>query len=225
MNPPPKTVEGVKYFDTEKGIPIAEPTARKRVLSRLALPLLSLISRERALDLGLVPIDDERVIMALRYARGRTLDVGCGANNFIRSYGDGVGVDVFPWDGADLVIEDPAKLPFADDEFDTVSFLACLNHITNRADALREAARVLKPDGRLLVTMIPPRWGEFIHWIRFRNDPDHRDRHIDHEHELLGMGTRQIVDLLRESGFALERRQRFVFGLNNLYVARKGLPA
>jgi SAM-dependent methyltransferase len=225
MNPPQNAAERVKYFETEQGIPITEPGVRKRLISRLALPLLSLISRERALELGLVPIDDERVIMALRYARGRTLDVGCGANNFIRSYGDGTGVDVFPWEGADMVIEDPAKLPFAAGEFDTVSFLACINHITNRAAALREAARVLKPDGRLLITMIPPRWGKFIHWIRFRNDPDHRDRHIDQDHELLGMSTRAIVDLLRESGFELERRKRFVFGLNNLYVARKARAA
>jgi ubiquinone/menaquinone biosynthesis C-methylase UbiE len=178
-----------------------------------------LISRERALALGLVPLDDERVIMALRYVNGRALDVGCGANNFIRSYGYGVGVDVFPWEGCDIVIDNAAQLPFDSGEFDTVSFLACLNHVPNREDALREARRVLKPGGRLLLTMISPRWGKFIHWVRFRHDPDHRDRRIDHAHELLGMSPREIRSLLESAGFVLERRERFVFGLNSIYVA------
>ncbi len=35
--------------------------------------------------------------MAMKYANGKVLDIGCGANNFVRSYGNGVGVDVYPW--------------------------------------------------------------------------------------------------------------------------------
>ncbi len=216
-----KTNKSVKYFGIDRGIPITIPAIHKTILSRLSLPILSLISREKALDLGLTPIDDERVIMALRYAKGRALDVGCGANNFIRSYGNGVGVDVFPWEGCDQVVKDAANLPFKANDFDTVSFLACINHIPNREEALMEASRVLKPDGRLLLTMITPRWGKFIHWIRFRNDPDHKDRHIDHDHELLGMSKKQIETLLKNAGFRLVKRKRFVFGLNNLYVALK----
>jgi SAM-dependent methyltransferase len=216
-----KTEDNVTYFDIDKGIPIAIPPRYKTIVSRLALPLLSLISREKALDWSLVPLDDERVIMALKHAKGRTLDVGCGANNFIRSYKNGIGVDVFPWRGCDQVIKDAAELPFKDGEFDTVSFLACINHIPNRDDALREAHRVLSKDGTLLITMITPRWGKFIHWIRFRNDPDHQDRHIDHDHELLGMSPAQIRSLVEASGFTLEKRKRFVWGLNNLYIARR----
>ena len=207
------------YFDIEKGIPIKIPSMAKTFVSRIALPMLSLVSREKALDLGLIPIDDERVIMALKNVKGRALDVGCGANNFIRSYGNGLGVDVFNWEGCDRVVEDTAKLPFKKAEFDTVSFLACINHIPNRSEALVEARRVMKDDGVLLITMITPRWGKFIHWIRFRNDPDHQDRHIDHDHELLGMSAKQINDLLSDAGFRLHKRKRFVFGLNNLYIA------
>ncbi len=209
----------VQYYDIRKGIPITEHGLGKKLASRAALPLLSLVSRERAIDLRLTPIDDERVIMALKYAKGRVLDVGCGANNFVRSYGKGVGVDVFAWEGCDQVIEDAGDLPFADGEFDTVSFLACLNHIPNRSEALREAHRVLRPGGRLLVTMITPRWGRFIHWIRFRNDPDHQARHIDHAHELLGMSGSHIRALIAAEGFRVARHQPFVLWLNHMYVA------
>jgi hypothetical protein len=73
----------------------------------------------------------------------------------------------------------------------------------------------------VLVTMITPRWGKFIHWLRFRNDPDHKERHIDHDHELLGMSSKQVTDLLKAAGFKSIKRKRFVFGLNSLYIAEK----
>ncbi|MBP9738928.1 class I SAM-dependent methyltransferase [Candidatus Saccharibacteria bacterium] len=184
-------------------------------------PLLSLLSREQSLRLKLTPIDDERVIMGLKYAKGRVLDIGCGANNFVRSYGNGVGVDVEAWKGSDIVIKDAAKLPFKSAEFDTVSYLACLNHIPNRAESLKDAARVLQKDGRVIITMITPKMGAFIHWWRFRNDPDHQERHIDHKHELMGMSPVHIKQILKESGFNTIKRKRFVYGMNNVYIAEK----
>jgi SAM-dependent methyltransferase len=212
----------VEYFENKQWRPITIPRLHRTFISRLALPLLTLLSREQSLKFGLVPIDDERVIMALKHAKGRALDVGCGANNFIRSYaGTGTGVDVFAWDGCDRVIEDAAKLPFKKATFDTVSFLACLNHIPNREAAVKEAHRILSQDGQLILTMIGPTWGRFIHWIRFRNDPDHQARHIDHDHEMLGMSQGQIYKILKDAGFKNIRRKRFVFGLNNLYIATK----
>ncbi len=216
-----KSQQAVAYYDISRGIPIQEPGLVRRLVSRICLPLLALISRERALDLHLTPIDDERVIMALKYAKGKVLDVGCGANNFVRSYGNGTGVDVYPWEGVDVVVKDAAKLPFGDSSFDTVSYLACLNHIPNRAAALNEAYRLLRPNGLLLITMIPPLWGRFIHWIRFRNDPDHKDRDIDHDHELLGMHPTHVQSLISDAGFEMISRKRFVFGINTIYVARK----
>lgn len=210
-----------RYFDTSLGIPIKQPSQVRVLLSRICFPLLSLLSREQSLKFGLTPLDDERVIMALRYVKGKALDIGCGANNFIRSYGNGTGVDVYPWEGVDKVVKDAAKLPFKDGEFETVSFLACLNHIPNRADALKEAYRVTKPGGRVLVTMIPPTMGRFIHWLRFRNDPDHQDRDIDHDHELLGMHSTHVRSLMKDAGFEDIARHRFVYGINSLYVGEK----
>ena len=198
---------------------ISKPQAYKTLLSRLCFPLLAVLSREQSKRLGFVPIDDERVIMALNHVEGRVLDIGCGANVFVRSYGDGVGADVVDWEGADVVIRDAAELPFEDDSFDTVSYLACLNHIPNRDEAVIEAARVLKRDGRILVTMINPRIGAFVHWLRERNDPDHKQRHIDHKHELMGMSPRHVTKLLNKAGFSNVRRKRFVLGLNNIYIA------
>lgn len=200
---------------------VAVPPAGKRLLSRLCFPLLAVLSREQSLRLGLVPVDDERVVMALRHAWGRVLDVGCGGNLFVRSYGDGIGVDVVPWDGCDVVLDEPTRLPFDDASFDTVSFLACLNHIPEREAVMWEAARVLRPGGRVLVTMIPPRLGAFVHWLRERNDPDHRQRHIDHSCELMGMSAAHVRAVFEAAGLRMVERRRFVFGTNSLYVATR----
>ena len=208
------------YFSNADNITI--PSRAKMVASRIAFPLLSLLSREQSLRLGLTPIDDERVIIALKHTRGRVLDIGCGANNFVRSYGNGVGVDVAAWKGCDVVIEDAAKLPFRKGEFDTVSYLACLNHIPNRDDSVKEAARVLSKDGQIIITMITPVMGKFIHWWRFRNDPDHQERHIDHDHELMGMSPKQIRGILADAGFTNVKRKRFAYGLNNIFIATRG---
>jgi hypothetical protein len=80
-----QSAQQIEYFKNEQWKPIEIPNLFKTFLSRLALPLLTFLSRDQSLNYGLVPVDDERVIMALKHSKGRTLDVGCGANNFIRS--------------------------------------------------------------------------------------------------------------------------------------------
>ena len=213
----------VEYFDDSKdlGLPIIKPGFGKYIASRTMFPILTLLSREQSLKLKLTPIDDERVIMVLRYVKGKALDVGCGANYFIKSYKNGVGVDVVNWGGVDKVISDAAKLPFKAGEFGTVTFIACLNHVPNREDAVKDAYRVTKKNGKIIITMLTPAWGRFIHWWRFKNDPDHKIRHIDHEDELLGMSPAYIKEILQAAGYRNIKRKRFVFGLNNLFVADK----
>ncbi len=212
------STKDLDYFEPDI---VRRPTWLKMLASRLAFPLLCLLSRNQTLKLGLIPIDDERVIQAMKEAKGRVLDIGCGANNFVRSYGNGIGVDVANWKGCDMVINDAAKLPFKNGEFETVSYLACLNHIPNRDGSVKEAYRVTKEGGKLIVTMISPRLGTFVHWLRFRNDPDHKERHIDHSHELLGMSPSHVKKIVMAAGFKNIRRKRFVFGLNSIYTATK----
>ncbi len=150
------------------------------------------------------------------FLRGRLLDIACGYNNLVRAHGSGVGVDVFPWTGIDVHIGDAAKLPFVAGAFDTVSIVAALNHIPNRVDALREVRRVVRQDGRLLVTMIGPGTGKLAHLL-FRHDEDARGGMV--EGELDGMPPPQVRACLAEGGFRVDREVPFQFGLNRLYVA------
>lgn len=186
----------------------------------LLFPLRIFLSLNASRKLGLTPIDDERVDMALPYCQGRLLDLGCGSNQLIKQYGNGVGVDVYPWKGIDVLC-DTGRLPFRDGMFDTVTMLACLNHIEVKEWALKEAWRVLKPTGRLLVTMIGPITGFLCHRIRHRYDPDQLERGM-HADEQYGLSGRQVRRLLEGQGFRMGRGASCLFGLNRLYVARKG---
>lgn len=173
----------------------------------------------------------ERFAAVLPHLRGRVLDIGAGDNMLVRLYRkyaeqigatssdatDSVGADIMDWGSDCRIIEDAANLPFKDDSFDTVSFIACINHIIKRGDALKEAKRVVRPGGRVLITMIGPLIGKVGHAIWWYSEDKHRE--VDKD-ELMGMSPGEIRELLKAAGFELELEKRFVYGLNWLYVAR-----
>jgi SAM-dependent methyltransferase len=49
-------------------------------------------------------------------------------------------------------------LPFADNSFDAATARLVLEHVADRAGALRELRRVLRPDGRLFIVEIDDGW-------------------------------------------------------------------
>ncbi|MCJ7544529.1 MAG: class I SAM-dependent methyltransferase [Phycisphaerae bacterium] len=165
-----------------------------------------------------------RVKEVLPHVRGRLLDIGCGANQLVRRYGrDGVGVDVRQWGTVDLVVSDTSQLPFAPQEFDVVTFLASLNHIPNRQKVLAEARRLLKADGRVIVTMIPPVLSGVWHFLRRPWDADQHERGMK-EGEVYGLTRSQVRQILRDAGFEVVQERRFMLGVNRLTIARKATP-
>lgn len=165
---------------------------------------------------GWTTLEDERIAMVLPTITGRLLDVGAGPNTLVKRYGNGVGVDVFDWGGGALVVQDSSQLPFSDASFDTITFVACLNHIPNRAAALKEARRLVRLGGRLVITMIDPILGGIGHTIWWYAED--RQRGGMKPGETGGLWTRDIIRLCADAGFRLARRERFVYGMNNLYV-------
>ncbi len=193
-------------------------TSIRHVWDFLGAPLrMALLPDRWSTRLGLTSLEDERLGAVLPHVRGRLLDIGAGTNTLVRRYGDreSVGVDVVEWGGGAELVEDSSKLPFADGSFDTATFVACLNHIPDRVGAMREARRVLKEDGRCIVTMIDPILGGVGHKIWWYSEDKHRDIA---DGELDGMWSRDVIRIGEEAGFRLHRHERFLYGLNNLFL-------
>jgi len=172
---------------------------------------------------GWTSLEEERLRAVLPCLSGRLLDVGAGRNLLCRLHGnDSVGVDVFDFGGGAMIVNDTRALPFEDESFDTVAFVACLNHIPYRLQALEEARRVLRPGGRVVATMINRALGEIGHRIWWYSEDKVRGMA---EGETGGLNVSEMRRLFAEAGFAETRFTRFCYGLNGLFVATRPRPA
>lgn len=184
----------------------------------IGIPFRFIFPDEWSEHIGLTSLQNERIRAALPYIRGRLLDIGAGNNRLVRIYKNGTGIDTYKWCNDILVVEDSARLPFKDKEFDTVSLLACLNHIVNREEVLTEIHRVLKNDGILLITMINPIISFVGHKVWFGGE----DRIRGWRHgEVHGFWTSRIIELCGQKGFVITTHKRFLYGLNNLYIFKR----
>lgn len=158
-----------------------------------------------------------RVKAVLPLVRGQLLDIGCGSNQLVERYVHGVGIDVHPWSGVDLLVRNSAELPFESQSFDTITVLAALNHIPNRGDVLDECRRLLRPDGQVLVTMLTPTISRLWHRLRSTSDADLRERGMK-AGEVYGFTRTEVIRLFDDHGFRLGSERRFMLAFNRIYV-------
>lgn len=86
-----------------------------------------------------------------RVRSGRLLDLGCGTKPFQRPGIEWVGFDVEGNPFADAV-GSATSLPFADASFDCILSTQVLEHVDDPQRMLLECARVLKPNGMLILS-------------------------------------------------------------------------
>jgi SAM-dependent methyltransferase len=167
-------------------------------------------------------LEQIRIKQVMPYLKGYLLDIGCGMNNLVRVYGNGVGIDIYDWGMVDIVVKDISKLPFKDKEFDTVTIIATLNYIPNRDSVLEECYRILRDDGRLIITMLPPGISRLWHWLRF---PFNADKNICkmNKCEIYGIRKSDLEKLLKNHCFKLIIYKRFLL-VNCLFVFNKKIP-
>lgn len=182
---------------------------------------MALLPDDLSSRLGFTSLQAERLGAVLPEIRGRLLDIGAGDNTLARIYGNGEGVDVYDFGGGSMIVEDTRNLPFEDETFDTVTFMACLNHIPYRQEVLCEAFRLLKPGGKVVATMISPLLGTVGHAIWWYSEEKERGTA---EGEVMGISHNDMMHLLSEAGFRGIKRTTFLYGMNRLYRGFKNLP-
>ncbi len=201
----------------------------QRTIDNIFFPIRALFVPEER-TLGLTSLRDERMEVVAKEARGRVLDIGCGPGNcFIRDWvEEGIGIDVFAYEGVELVHEDMTSLPFPDASFDTVTLIAVGGHIPQhvRSAEFSEIARVLKPGGKLLMTegevitqTLGHLWRHFSFALIGKRDMDN-ERGME-EGEQYCMPFNEIMDYLNTPPLKVIERVKFMWGLNNLYIAYK----
>lgn len=163
-------------------------------------------------------------------ARGRVLEVGIGTGLSLVHYRPGVtltGVDLSREmlrrarrraDGlglkVDLLEMDAQRLALGDSSFDTVAFTLCLCTIPEPRLALREALRVVRPGGALVLLehVRSHLWPialvqDLINPLTVRFETDHFNR--------------RTLALARECGMEVTRVERWALGFANLIVGRR----
>lgn len=135
----------------------------------------------------------------------RVLDHGCGAGRFLALLDDGAGVEIAEAaaqraraTGKDVrLLEPDGTIPFGHGEFDLVWCSEVLEHIPDVGFALSELRRVLKPAGRLLLTV--PYHGRFqAAWIALTRFEAHFDPLGQH---VRFFTRRSLTEALEANGF------------------------
>ncbi len=133
-------------------------------------------------------IEDTMVEIATEVPRGRVLDVACGTGKVAVRIAErgcttvgaeasmemiGLGRYVHPESDALMVRSIAEELPFPDGTFDRVICQGSLDHFVDGHAFMREAARITKPDGRVVIALanfesISCRLGRRIDHLRWR---------------------------------------------------------
>jgi ubiquinone/menaquinone biosynthesis C-methylase UbiE len=86
---------------------------------------------------------------------------------------------------------------------------------------LKEAYRLLRPEGKVIITMIPDKVGVLWHAIFERFWGESKKGRTFNEGEKGGIDAQEVILLLNQAGFRIEKKSKFMFGINNIIIGRK----
>src|SRR3989344_8862967 len=126
-----------------------------------------------------IKFQKEVITEAKKYAKGQLIDIGCGRMPYRRvleplvdSY---IGVDhpkiskLYKSGVKPEVLADAKSLPFGNNTFDTALLIQVLEHVDSPEEVIKESARILKPNGILIISVpffyplhdMPYDWGRY----------------------------------------------------------------
>lgn len=168
-----------------------------------------------------------RIRKAHPYVRrgARLLDIGCFDGAFIDAVAarvsSAVGIDPLaePGERGNITIHRgtiPGDVRLESASFDCVTMLATLEHLDDPRALSAECFRLLKPGGRLVVTVPHALVDYVVHALVWVGASDPADLEGHH-----GFDVNTTEHLFAQAGFRMVSKQRFELGVNRLYVFEK----
>ncbi|WP_195163479.1 class I SAM-dependent methyltransferase [Mesorhizobium sp. NBSH29] len=164
-----------------------------------------------------------RLRAARKWLNGKVLDIGCGSGR-IASF---VSADNYVGYDRDVAVIFEAKQAFpshlftssmpSDSSFDTIVALALVEHLPDPAGELVRWHERLKAGGRIVLTT-PHKAFRKVHDLGAKAGIFSRDAADEHE---VMFDRSSLIKLAKDCGFEDVTYQRFLFGANQLLVAKK----
>ena len=179
----------------------------------------------------------DKLIAKLRYGqvnkyviKDQTIvDIGCGREaEFLMSHKDKISKGI----GFDFRIENKEEgniclknnkgrdstLPLPDNSVDTVFLNAVLEHLTNPYSVLKECRRILKKNGKVVMTTPTRAAKPVLEFMAFKLHIINEDEILEHQHYY---NKADVVKLASKLGFKVERYKFFELFMNSLIVYSK----
>jgi ubiquinone/menaquinone biosynthesis C-methylase UbiE len=185
------------------------------IVNFVFFPLKIFLHHDAVEKIGLRSLRQERSRACARELKRPFLDIGCGNNDLVAQEGkySGVGIDIAAPKTRPDVFACAERLPFKDDSFNAASYVVSLRYVGDVPAAMREAHRVLRAGGRIVILENPP----FENWLRH-----HLTFWTKVEGErIVGFTQADIKNLFTQAHFLFVARRRYLYGLGVIYVGEK----
>ncbi|MBI4176549.1 MAG: class I SAM-dependent methyltransferase [Candidatus Aenigmarchaeota archaeon] len=149
----------------------------------------------------------EEILEVLRSVKGPVLDIGCGENPL----GD-VNVDVVKYGHGNVVCDlQKEKLGYPARSFGAIVLSDSLEHIKNPRAVFRECHRLLKDNGKLIVTI--PNCGNLLHRVGiWKDEPITGNPHVN------SWTRKSFVEFLHSCNFMVENVKGTYYKRGRLYA-------